>query len=198
VPRDGRSQARVAVAARLRVLAEVPQQLDTPARDGLAEGEHRIEVGARIPLELVGTLAAIDEAAEVHEVAQAVRHPRGGRQTITTGSPGLLVVALDALGQVQVRDEPDVRLVDAHPERDRRDDDDPVLPEEALLMRRTHTRVESRVVRQRAHALIDQPLSRGLDALARQAVDDARVPLVLSPDEAEQLVARTILGVDPI
>ena len=44
VPRLGRLEARVAVAAGLGGLAEVPQQIHPPALDGLAEGEHGIQV----------------------------------------------------------------------------------------------------------------------------------------------------------
>ena len=49
---------------------------------------------------------------------QPVGQPGGGRQPVPAGAAGLLVVALDGLGQVEVGDEADVGLVDAHAERD--------------------------------------------------------------------------------
>src|ERR1035437_7976923 len=67
---------------------------------------------------------------------------RRGRRTVTPGSPGLLVVPLDRLGQVQVRDEADIRLVDAHPERDRGHHDQPVLAQEPGLVRSPGAGVE--------------------------------------------------------
>src|SRR5690606_4979444 len=47
VPRLCGGEARVAVAARARGLTEVGKQLLTSALHGLAQGEHRVEVGAQ-------------------------------------------------------------------------------------------------------------------------------------------------------
>jgi hypothetical protein len=80
-------------------------------------------------------LAWLDEAALLHHVAEAVGHPHD-RGRVATRATGLLVVALDGLRQVDVRDEAHIRLVDAHAERDRGDHDHAVLAEEPGLVRR--------------------------------------------------------------
>jgi hypothetical protein len=54
----------------------------------------------------------------LHDVAEAVGHPRVGGRAVAAGAAGLLVIALDALRQVEVRDEAHVGLVDAHAEGD--------------------------------------------------------------------------------
>ena len=87
----------------------------------------------------------------LHHVGQAVGHPGVGRQAVAAGAAGLLVVALDALGQVEVRDEAHVGLVDAHAEGDGRDHHDAVLAQEAVLVLRARVRgVQAGVVGQRA------------------------------------------------
>lgn len=92
-------------------------------------------------------LAAVDHLAQVDDVLEAVGEPGGGRQAVAPGAARLLVVALDGLRQVEVRDEPDVGFVDPHAERDGRDDDEAVLPEEARLVRGARLGVQARVVR---------------------------------------------------
>ena len=57
-------------------------------------------------------------------------------------------------------DESHVGLVDAHAERDRRHHDDTVFAKEALLRAPAHTRVESRVIRQRVDAAFGQVPAR--------------------------------------
>ena len=77
----------------------------------------------------------------LHDVRQPVRHPGVGRQAVAAGAARLLVIALDAFRQVEVRDEAHVGLVDAHAERDRRDHHDAVVAEEAVLVAPRASRV---------------------------------------------------------
>src|SRR5690606_40724741 len=98
--------------ARLGGLAEVVQQLDAAALDGLAEGEHGVEVHGLAAAVGGIPLAAVDHLAEVDDVLQAVDEPGGGREAVAPGASRLLVVALDGLGEVQVGDEADVGLVE--------------------------------------------------------------------------------------
>ena len=138
------------------------------------------------------------DITKLDDIGQPVGHPRGGREPVAAGSSGLLVVALDALGQVQVRDEPDVRLVDAHAEGDGGHHHHPVLAQEAGLVGRAHRPGQPRVVRQRDDPLLGERLGGLLHRLARQAVDDAGVPVVLAAQQAHQLLQRLLLGLDPV
>ena len=95
-------------------------------------------------------------------------------------------------------DEADVRLVDAHAERDRGDDDDSLLPQEPRLRVLAHCGVETRVVGHGVDPAGAEPRGSGLHALAGHAVDDARLPRVLRLDEPQQLVLRAVLGLDPV
>src|SRR5674476_1505125 len=54
----------------------------------------------------------------LHDVGQAIGHPGAGRLAVAARAAGLLIIGLDALGQIEMRDEAHVRLVDAHAERD--------------------------------------------------------------------------------
>ena len=60
-----------------------------------------------------------------------------------------------------MRDEAHVGLVDAHAERDRRDDDHALFAQETLLVALAHLRIEAGVIRQRHAALAAEP-RRGL------------------------------------
>src|SRR6185503_14497821 len=73
----GRREAVVAAAARAAMrLAEVLEQDAPPAARGLAEGEHVVELPRLDALALGRALAALDEPAQLHDVAEAVGHPR--------------------------------------------------------------------------------------------------------------------------
>ena len=70
-----------------------------------------------------------------------------------------------------------------------------------ILARRSrpaHGRVEARVIRQGGDPARHQRLRRLLDALAREAVDDPRLALVLGGDQLQQLLARGGLWLDAV
>ena len=133
--------------------AEVGEQAHAPAVVRLGQREQRVELAALAALELFGSWALVDHPPLVDHVGQAVGHPGVGGQAVAAGAAGLLVVALDVLRQVEVRDEAHVGLVDAHAEGDRRDHHDAVLAQEAVLVALAHAGVEAGVVGQRADAL---------------------------------------------
>ena len=162
---SGCFEAGVAVAAGLRCLAEVSEQVLPAAADRLAQREHRVEVLPQPHLVRPVAGALVDEPALLHDVAEAVRHPHDGGLAVTARATGLLVVALDRLRQVDVRDEPHVGLVDPHAEGDRRDHHDPVVAEEPRLIRRAHLGRKSRVIRQR----VDPLARRGTRRSARRS-----------------------------
>src|SRR5690606_4126748 len=112
VPRLWRVETVVAIAAGAAGLAEVSEQPHTPAVDGFGQAEHGVELGARDALVGVVGLRLLDQATLLDHVGEAVGHPGLGRFAVTARAAGLLVVALDALGHVEVRDEADVGFVD--------------------------------------------------------------------------------------
>ncbi len=149
VPRLRRQQARVAVAARGPALAEIGKQLRAAAFHRFAQGEHGVQVGGETAAVCTVALGGVDQLALLHDVCEPVGKPGGRGEAVTSGTAGLLVIALDGLGQVEVGDEAHVGLVDAHAERDGGHHDDAVFAQEARLVRGAGTRVEPGVVGQR-------------------------------------------------
>jgi hypothetical protein len=138
IPSRGRSDAVVAVAARRRriaPLAEVREQRQPPAFGELTPAEQRIELVPLAPLVLLVRLRGIHESAQLHHILEPIDHPRVRRLAVAASAPRLLVIRLDALRQIEMRDESNVGLVDAHSERDGRDDDHAVPGDEPALMR---------------------------------------------------------------
>ena len=199
VPHRGRRQARVAVPARTGGrLAEVPQHLRPAALGRLAQREHRVQVRDQPPPVREIAIGIVDEPPLLHHVGQPVGQPRRGRRAVPPGPPGLLVITLDRPGQVQVRDEPDVGLVDAHAERDRGHHDQPVLAQEPRLVGGPGPRVEPGVIRQGHEPLGRQELRRLVHRSPGQAVHDARITAVLGAQQPQQLPARLVLRLDPV
>ena len=89
-----------------------------------------------------------------------------------------------------MRDESHVGLVDAHSERDGGDDDDALFTEEPLLIAATLFAREPCVVRQSLNTLLVQPGARLLYRLAREAVDNAGLAVVLVANDLEQCLTR--------
>src|SRR5690606_301019 len=132
-------EARIAVPARfIALLAEVGEDGLPTAAGRLAERQQRLQLLALHTFERVAALAAGQHAGYLHHVLQAVRHEGVGRLAVAAGAARLLVVALEALGQVEVRHEANVGLVDAHAERDGGYHDHPVLAQETFLVAGAH------------------------------------------------------------
>ncbi len=149
------------------------------------------------PLALA-VVAGGDELSELGDVGQPPGHHRGRRQAVAAGAAGLLIVGLEALGRVEVVDEAHVRLVDAHPERDRGDDDAHVIVDEPALGRAPDLRGQPGVIGQGTPTLAPQLCCRLLGAPAGEAVDDAGVARGLGAQEADQLGRGVALGRDPV
>ena len=97
-----------------------------------------------------------------------------------------------------MRDKTHVRLVDAHAERDRGDDDARVVALETRLVRSARHGIHAGVVRQRIDAMAGEEECHLVDSIACQAIDDAGLARVLVADEAQQLLARLALLDDAI
>ncbi|KAF5037066.1 hypothetical protein DSECCO2_568620 [anaerobic digester metagenome] len=178
-------QARVAVAAGLgEVLAEVAQQDLTPAAGRFAVAQQRRQL---LLLEALVAFAGLavslgrghggvvhgHQAAQHGDVAQAVGHPGHGGQAVAARASRLLVIGLQARGRVHVGHETDIGLVHAHTEGHGGDHDHALLAHEPLLVGLARGGGKAGVVRQGREPFPGQGLGRGLDLLARHAVDDA-------------------------
>ncbi len=194
----GRCEAVVAVAARAAGLAEIIEQVLPPAAHGLAQAEHGIELCRGDPLVGLLCLGQLDEPALLHYVGEAVDHPGLGGQPVAPSAAGLLVVALHALRQIQVRDETHVGLVDAHAEGNGGHHHHAVFLDEPVLPLLALGGGEAGVIGERVDAVVDQHLRRLLHRPARETVDDPALAAMLVADETQQLAARIVLAGDGV
>ncbi len=135
VPRLDRLAAIVALAAIARIgLAEMGEDRPPPAACGFADAEQRVELGAGDALDLVRRVALVDHPPAQCDVLHAIEHQGFGRRAVAAGAAGFLVIGFEARRQVEMRDEADVRLVDPHAEGDGRDQDQPLVGEEGVLV----------------------------------------------------------------
>ena len=116
------------------VFIKVRQQGLTAAAGFFAQSQHRVELVMLQTLVALVAFGVLQHLLEHHHVLQAVSHPGICRQAITTRTAGFLVVRLKGFGQVQVRHEAHVGLVNAHAKGNGRDHDQPFFIEEALLV----------------------------------------------------------------
>ncbi len=178
---------RVVVAALAIDLVKIRQQANAPAVGGLGQAQQRIELAAHHLLESVARRALVDHAALADHVAVAIGHPGIGGQAVAPAPAGFLVVALDVLGHVHMGDKAHIGLVDAHAECDGGDHHNAFFAQKAALVLLAQFGTQAGVVGQGVDAGIAQRLRDLFHLLARQAIDDARIAIVLALDKAQQL-----------
>src|SRR5581483_7259181 len=105
------------------------------------------------------------EALVAHDVGPRVEEEAIARETVAAGAPDLLVPALDRAWHLAVDHVADVRLVDAHAERDRRDDHVDLVARERVLVARADVVVQARVIRHGADAAAAEEIGERLDVL---------------------------------
>ena len=76
--------------------------------------------------------------------ARAVKQEAIGAQTVAASTANLLVIALQVLGQVVVKDKPHIRFVDAQAKGDGRDDQRHLIVDEPLLVLGAQPVIQSR------------------------------------------------------
>ena len=188
-----RTQAIVAVAAGARiVLAEVRQKRRTPTAGDLAPGHQRLQPRPLHPFVLLAGFGIIHHLPQPHHILQTVGHPRLGGFAVAPRASGLLVVGLDALGQIAMRHETHVRLVDAHSEGDGGDHDNALGSLKPRLAAPPLIRGQARVVRQRVEARFGKALGGCFDLAPRQAIHNAGLAAALV-QECRKVGARAIL-----
>ena len=146
VDRLRRIEAIVAIAAGFRrFLAEMAKQDGAAASRRLDQRRQRVE-----PLALAGAAPGLDflldAQAGAGEILSRPEQPRLGRLAVASGTPGLLVISLDAFGDRGVGDDPHVGFVDAHSERDRGGDHHLFGVDERRLIAGTHLRLQARMI----------------------------------------------------
>ena len=199
VPGVRRLKAAVAIAAGLvELVAKVIEQGLAPATGDLTQPQHGIEAMLLGPLVLLAAGRSGHHLAQLYHILQAVDHPGVGGQAIPSGPAGFLVVGLHRLGHVQVGHEAHVRFVDTHAEGNGRHHDDPLLAQEAGLVRGPGGCIQAGVVGQCVQSLLAQPGGDVLGFTPGHAVDNAGVADVLVAQEAQQLLAGVVLQGDAI
>ena len=172
-------------------LTEIVQQHLTPT-------DRRLGVSLRLLQELPSDLflclaLAVHKLLEFLQVLGRVEGYANALSPIAAGATRFLIVSLETLGNVVMYDESHIGLVDAHAEGDGRHDDVYFLLDEVVLRHRSHLGVESGVVGRGLEAVELQLLRQFLHLLARQAVDDATLALVL-PEESDDLAVGVLLA----
>ena len=101
-----------------------------------------------------------------------------GWQAVAAGAPDLLVVALDAFGQVVMHHEAHIGLVDAHPEGDRRHDDLDIIPDEGFLVAAALIILQPGMVGADGIAFAGEGFAQFIHLPPGETVDDAGLILV--------------------
>ena len=162
VDQPDRALADVAMAARAGLFAEHAQKRLSSAARRFAQGHEIVELGHLDALALVGRPALENLATPEFDVACAVKREGVRRQAVAAGAADLLIIGFDRRGHVGVKDEADVRLVDAHAEGDGGADNAIVLAQEGVVIGRAHRMLEPGVIGQRAPADAREFLRRAL------------------------------------
>src|SRR5699024_215296 len=85
---------------------------------GLAETQHGIELMVLTTLVLFATTGFLEHIAKQYHVVKAISHPSGSGLTITASTARFLIIALNALGDIQVGDKAHIGLINAHTKSD--------------------------------------------------------------------------------
>ena len=161
------------------------QQFGAPAAGAFGVVDNLPKLRARdLLLLLVGDF--VEEVRLLRDVARAEQQQAIARQAVASRASGFLIIAFDVLRQVVVNDPADVRLVDAHAERDGRADDPRVVAQKLLLIAPAFGGVEPGVIGTRGETAAGQGFGGAFGGGAARAVDDAALVFPF-PDEIDDL-----------
>ena len=176
--RSARREAIVAAAAVLlrKLFAEVVQQHFTSADCGLG-------IGSRLQQQLFTDLLfddglALQELLQLLKVFVGVESQASALATVTSGTPRLLVIALETFGNVVMDHIAYVGLVDTHTEGNGGHNDVSLFHQEGVLIPRSRLRVHACMVRQSLDTVGAENVGELLHPFSAEAVDDARLALV--------------------
>ncbi|MNL17316.1 hypothetical protein D3C87_1384010 [compost metagenome] len=179
------------------MVAEIRQKHPPTATGCFREAKQRIELPALHVLALVARIRLFDKAVAQCDVFITVKHKHVGRQTVTAGTAGFLIIGFDAAGQIDMHNEAHIRFVDAHTESHGCNHDDSFTMLEVGLVRLAGGLVHAGVIGQRIAPLLTQPGCRLIDLAFGKAIDDAAFVLA-TRQEALQLRTWIILFHDRI
>ncbi len=134
---------------------------------------------------------------ELFQFTQVLMGIEGDADTlsaISSSTSRLLVIALQALGDVVMDDETHVGLVDTHTKGDGGDDDIKAFHEEVVLCLRTSSRVKSSMIRCRLDIIRPQYLCEFLHLLAGKTIDDTALSRMLTDEHDNLAVNVLVLG----
>ena len=189
-----RFQAVITVVAGFgRLLPEIFQDQVAAAKRALAELKEGFEFRAVELLLGEGLVRILHQEFEFRHILKAVGKPGIGGQAIAPGAARLLIIALHIFRQVQMGDEPHIRLVDAHAEGDSRDNDHRIVFKESCLRRLSRRRLQSGVIGERNAPGRGNLGGNLLYLFPGHAIDDARILVMLRFDEVEQLRRAIVL-----
>ena len=198
-PRDDLVRAEHRAAVQPELLERLVEQVGAHARTRrqLGRGD---PVGAYRLVDLREDLrrrvVAIEEELVRLGVHERVEEHGAGRCAVAAGATDLLIVALERRGERGVEHRANVRLVDAHPERGRRDDDVERALEESRLHVVADVGGEARVIRGGAYALLGERLGQRVRFFSRRRVDDRRARVRIGEEATHDLgaLARVLRG----
>ena len=165
-------------------LTEVAQQCTPTTASDFAEAQHRLKFLPLDLLLLISSLPRFKHLTLEDHILQAVYHPGIRRQTITPGTPCLLIIGLNRLRQIQVRNETYIGLIDPHTEGDSRHHNDTLFRQETVLIMVAQLRRQARMIWEGVKTLLGQPGGSILYPLAGHTVDNSGIARVFSPNKA--------------
>ena len=191
-----RMQAVVALATVVRFifLSEVMEQELAPTNGCLG-------IGSRLLQQLSADVLFSDRLAlhELLQLAQVMGREEGQADTFTAiaaGSSGLLIIPLQALGNVIMYDVAHIGLVDTHAKGNGSHDDIDALHEEVILCLGSVCRLHAGMIGTCCDVVGTEHLRQLLHAATAQTIDDAALALVLEDETCDVLVNVLRLGAD--
>src|SRR5207244_11083219 len=119
------------------------------------------------------------------------------RQTVASGAPGLLIIALDVFRQIVMHHEADVGFIDAHAERDGGANHPDFIAQELLLIAGAVLGLHAGVIGRGLRAIAVQFRGDALGGLAALAVYDPAL-IRPRPNERPRLLVRSGLRHDAV
>jgi len=124
----------------------------------------------------------VDEIIYFADICIAIKKCAMRGQTVATCAPDLLIIVLDAFGQIKVNDEAHIGFVDAHAERDGSNDDLHIIADKRLLVFAAIRIIHPRMIRADRIMFGGEIRGEFVHLFARETIDDARLIFIAFKD----------------